>query len=67
MPYIPGVALIVFRSAHWSIAAGIADFRYEAIVSSANKCIEGIPVFGFIIARKSELKAAERPQPFAVS
>ncbi len=28
------------------------------MVSSANKCIEGVPGFGFIIARKSELVAA---------
>ncbi|GAB0119931.1 2-aminoethylphosphonate--pyruvate transaminase [Acidisoma sp. 7E03] len=34
------------------------DFRYEALVSSANKCIEGVPGFGFVIARKSELEAA---------
>ena len=32
--------------------------RYEAMVSSANKCIEGVPGFGFVIARKSELEAA---------
>jgi 2-aminoethylphosphonate-pyruvate transaminase len=30
----------------------------EAIVSSANKCIEGVPGFGFVIARKDALKAA---------
>jgi len=35
------------------------DFRYEAIVSSANKCIEGVPGFGFVIARKTELEAAK--------
>ncbi len=28
------------------------------MVSSANKCIEGVPGFGFIIARKNELEAA---------
>ncbi|GAB0113159.1 2-aminoethylphosphonate--pyruvate transaminase [Acidisoma sp. C75] len=35
------------------------DFRYEALVSSANKCIEGVPGFGFVIARKAELEAAK--------
>jgi 2-aminoethylphosphonate-pyruvate transaminase len=31
----------------------------EAVVSSANKCIEGVPGFGFVLARKSALAAAE--------
>lgn len=30
-----------------------------AFVSSANKCIEGVPGFGFVIARKDELAAAK--------
>ena len=29
------------------------------MVSSANKCIEGVPGFGFVIARKDELEAAK--------
>src|SRR3546814_13728856 len=29
------------------------------MVSSANKCIEGVPGFGFVIARKDELGAAK--------
>src|SRR5690606_38155350 len=31
---------------------------YEAMVSSANKCIEGVPGFGFVIAKKAALEAA---------
>jgi 2-aminoethylphosphonate-pyruvate transaminase len=31
---------------------------YEAVASSANKCIEGIPGFGFVIARKTAFEAA---------
>ncbi len=34
------------------------DVEYEAAVSSANKCIEGVPGFGFVIARKDALAAA---------
>jgi len=34
------------------------DFRYEAVVSSANKCIEGVPGFGFILATMDALNAA---------
>ena len=32
--------------------------KYEGFVSSANKCIEGVPGFGFVIARKSALERA---------
>src|SRR3546814_21108055 len=32
---------------------------YTAMVSSANKCIEGVPGFGFVIARKDELASAK--------
>lgn len=35
------------------------DIEYAAMVSSANKCIEGVPGFGFIIAKKAELEAAK--------
>lgn len=31
----------------------------DALVSSANKCIEGVPGFGFILARRSVLAAAQ--------
>jgi 2-aminoethylphosphonate-pyruvate transaminase len=50
--------LIDSMSAFGAIPAGVGDLRYEAIVSSANKCVEGVPGFGFVIARKSELEAA---------
>ena len=33
--------------------------HYDALVSSANKCIEGVPGFGFVIAKLSELAAAK--------
>lgn len=35
------------------------DARYEALVSSANKCIEGVPGFGFVLARPETLQAAK--------
>ncbi len=40
-------------------AVDMAGISYEAMVSSANKCIEGVPGFGFVIARKTELAAAK--------
>ena len=40
-------------------AVDMTGIQYEAMVSSANKCIEGVPGFGFVIARKAELQAAK--------
>lgn len=50
--------LIDSMSAFGAIPLDPHRIRHEAIVSSANKCIEGVPGFGFVLARKSELKAA---------
>ena len=52
--------LIDSMSAFGAIPLDVNEIRYEAMVSSANKCIEGVPGFGFIIARKSELERAFR-------
>ena len=54
-----GKLLIDSMSAFGALALEVGKPRYEAIVSSANKCIEGVPGFGFIIARKTELEAAK--------
>jgi len=40
-------------------AIPLTGVRYAALVSSANKCIEGVPGFGFVIAQVSELEAAK--------
>ncbi len=40
-------------------AIDMTGIHYAAMVSSANKCIEGVPGFGFVIARNSELDAAK--------
>jgi len=49
--------LIDSMSAFGAVPLEVADIRYEAMVSSTNKCIEGVLGFGFVIARKSELEA----------
>lgn len=51
--------LIDSMSAFGAVALEPAEIRYEAFVSSANKCIEGVPGFGFLVARKEELAKAE--------
>jgi 2-aminoethylphosphonate-pyruvate transaminase len=45
--------LIDSMSAFGAIEMKPDEIRYEALVSSANKCIEGTPGFGFVLARKS--------------
>ncbi|MGR3661848.1 MAG: 2-aminoethylphosphonate--pyruvate transaminase [Paracoccaceae bacterium] len=42
-----------------SFGAVPLDVKYEALVSSANKCIEGVPGFGFVIAGKKALEATK--------
>lgn len=51
--------LIDSMSAFGAIPLDVGEIRYQAMVSSANKCIEGVPGFGFVIARKDELQAAK--------
>ena len=51
--------LIDSMSAFGAIDLDPNQIRYEALVSSANKCIEGVPGFGFVIARKDALAAAK--------
>lgn len=50
--------LIDSMSAFGAIPLEMDQVRCEAFVSSANKCIEGVPGFGFVVARKSALMAA---------
>ncbi len=58
--YAKGRKLLVdSMSAFGACDLDVTRIRYEAMVSSANKCIEGVPGFGFVIARKSELEAAK--------
>ena len=51
--------LIDSMSAFGAIPLEPARLNCAAFVSSANKCIEGVPGFGFVIARKDELEAAK--------
>jgi 2-aminoethylphosphonate-pyruvate transaminase len=51
--------LIDSMSAFGALPLDVREIPYTAMVSSANKCIEGVPGFGFVIARKDELEAAK--------
>lgn len=58
--YAKGRKLLVdSMSAFGAVDLSVNKIRYEAMVSSANKCIEGVPGFGFVIARKSVLEASK--------
>lgn len=46
-------------SSFGAVPLGVDEVPYEAMVSSANKCIEGVPGFGFVIAKTQALEAAE--------
>ncbi len=50
--------LIDAMSSFGAIPLEPGQVRFEALASSANKCIEGVPGFGFVLARKVELEAA---------
>ena len=51
--------LVDSMSAFGAVPLEVARIPFEAMVSSANKCIEGVPGFGFVIARKEALAAAQ--------
>lgn len=51
--------LVDSMSVFGAVKLDVTEIDYVAMVSSANKCIEGVPGFGFIIAKKDELEAAK--------
>jgi 2-aminoethylphosphonate-pyruvate transaminase len=51
--------LIDSMSAFGALPLDVHALNCTAMVSSANKCIEGVPGFGFVIARRDELEAAK--------
>lgn len=51
--------LIDSMSAFGAVPVLPAEIAFDAVVSSANKCIEGVPGFGFVLARRDVLQGAE--------
>lgn len=51
--------LIDSMCAFGAIPVEVSTLKFEAVVSSANKCIEGVPGFGFVLARKTALAKAK--------
>lgn len=50
--------LIDSMSGFGALPLRVSEIDFEAFVSSANKCIEGVPGFGFVVVRKQALEAA---------
>ena len=46
-------------SSFGAVPFNLADCGIDYLVSSANKCIEGVPGFGFVIARRAALDTTE--------
>jgi len=51
--------LVDAMSSFGAVPLDVAEVPFEAMVSSANKCIEGVPGFGFVIAKETALLQAE--------
>lgn len=51
--------IIDSMSAFGALPLHASETPFEAVVASSNKCLEGVPGFGFIVAREDALRAAE--------
>ena len=51
--------LVDSMSAFGGVPLDIAELRIDYIVSSANKCIQGVPGFGFVIGRVEHLEKSK--------
>jgi len=49
------VYIVDAMSSFGAIPVDLAAARIDFLISSANKCIEGVPGFGFVLARRSRL------------
>ncbi|MDZ5607256.1 2-aminoethylphosphonate--pyruvate transaminase [Bacillus pseudomycoides] len=49
------VAIVDAMSSFGGVEMDIADLQIDFMISSANKCIQGVPGFGFVIAKRDEL------------
>jgi 2-aminoethylphosphonate-pyruvate transaminase len=55
-----GKSLIIdAMSTFGAVPVTVDEIAFDVLVSSANKCIEGIPGFGFVIIRRSVLESAK--------
>ncbi|MFT7684598.1 MAG: 2-aminoethylphosphonate-pyruvate transaminase [Moritella dasanensis] len=50
------IVILDAMSSFGGIPLDVAELGVDFLISSANKCIQGVPGFGFVIARQSELE-----------
>lgn len=53
------VFIVDAMSSFGGIPMDVAAHKIDFLISSANKCIQGVPGFGFVLARRDLLEAAE--------
>ena len=53
------IFLLDSMSAFGGVPLDMAELGIDFLVSSANKCIQGVPGFGFVLAQRDELAKAE--------
>ena len=53
------VLIVDAMSSFGGIPFDIGELRIDFLISSSNKCIQGVPGFGFVIARKDALEQCE--------
>ncbi|MBA4501215.1 2-aminoethylphosphonate--pyruvate transaminase [Marinobacterium marinum] len=51
--------IIDSMSAFGAVAISAKEVAFDALISSANKCFEGVPGFGFVLIRQSALEASK--------
>ncbi|MET4696425.1 2-aminoethylphosphonate--pyruvate transaminase [Endozoicomonas lisbonensis] len=50
------IVIIDAMSSFGGVPMDVAELGIDYLISSANKCIQGVPGFGFVIAREEQLK-----------
>jgi 2-aminoethylphosphonate-pyruvate transaminase len=50
------ITIVDAMSSFGGIPLDVKEWQIDFLISSANKCIQGVPGFGFIIANKDEMK-----------
>ena len=55
--------LVDSMSAFGALALDAREIRFDAVVASSNKCLEGVPGVGFAIVRRSTLEGAKGNSP----
>ena len=53
------VFILDAMSSFGGIAIDMAELHIDFLISSANKCIQGVPGFGFVVAKQSSMTAIE--------